>query len=252
MRHSQHVCAQHAIRLARLGIQMCKFGHTTSGCLKYGGTLPTESELSSVYLAPRMLKSFAILHTLGIFSMSISSCDPESELTILQCQLHDVRQLLSAQKGKQRAGTPTDCELALQQYADELDSQIVFLTDVFFARSLNNALENDDAILRAELELEAQAARDHTLALALHDEPDDSMFPQEECQSQDGIDDERSSKREALMREVQCGSCLAAKYCVALPVRRTKPMNRQPHQQRLSNTISAGTTIVRCALRLSF
>jgi hypothetical protein len=98
--------------------------------------------------------------------------DPLTLNAIVQLQLEDSLELANNTKGKQKEGTITDAELALQTYADDLRACDVVLKDRMMAQSIALAVLRDSEIIRHAQEEERQVARDRELAAGLNpDEP---------------------------------------------------------------------------------
>ncbi|KAK0272285.1 hypothetical protein LTR35_012868 [Friedmanniomyces endolithicus] len=102
---------------------------------------------------------------------SFQTMDPLTLSTIIQLQLEDSEHLTAngggEGKGKQREGTLSDAQLALQMYTEDLVSTNAVLSDRRMAQSIAMAVIRDArAIQRSHLQ-EDQIARDHEIAQSL-------------------------------------------------------------------------------------
>ena len=104
---------------------------------------------------------------------SFLDMDPLTFSTIVQMQLEDSEELAANAKGKQRAGTATDAELALQMYTDDLRVCDATLTDRKMAQSMATAVLRDGELIRQAYEQEQLLARDREMANELQAEEDD-------------------------------------------------------------------------------
>ncbi|KAK0792405.1 hypothetical protein LTS16_005096 [Friedmanniomyces endolithicus] len=102
---------------------------------------------------------------------SFQSMDPLTLSAIIELELADSEQLTAnggaEGKGKQREGTLSDAQLALQMYTEDLASTNAVLSDRRMAQSIAMAVIRDgQAIHRSHLR-DDQIARDHELARSL-------------------------------------------------------------------------------------
>lgn len=82
--------------------------------------------------------------------------------------LQDIDEIQVNRKGKSRHDVPlTDEELAFQLYTEEANSLLAFASDAILARSVDNALRTDRALIRQMVATENIAFRDRQYALAL-------------------------------------------------------------------------------------
>ncbi|TKA61892.1 hypothetical protein B0A55_11799 [Friedmanniomyces simplex] len=93
--------------------------------------------------------------------------DPLTLSAIIQLQLEDSEHLAANVKGKQREGTVTDAELALQLYTEDLMSTDAVLSDRRMAQSIAMAVIRDGQVIQRAHQLEDQIIRDRDLARGL-------------------------------------------------------------------------------------
>ncbi|KAK6852946.1 hypothetical protein PG995_011497 [Apiospora arundinis] len=94
--------------------------------------------------------------------------DEESVALILELQRQDGELLGSVSKGKQREGSmPSDAEIALKLYLEELSVATVSLLDHRIAKSIQTAVREDADTLKMLLAEEHMATQDHRLSLQL-------------------------------------------------------------------------------------
>lgn len=95
--------------------------------------------------------------------------DPLTWQTIVQMQLEDCEQLAAASKGKgkQREGTQSDAQLAMQLYADDLKHSDHYLQDRNMAQSAAMAVLQDGNLIAEAFKEEQQAASDREMAMNL-------------------------------------------------------------------------------------
>ncbi|KAH9828999.1 IBR finger domain-containing protein [Teratosphaeria destructans] len=111
--------------------------------------------------------------------------DPLTMSAIVQMQLDDIEQLKTNHKGKQREGTVTDAQLALQMYNEDLRACDHTLKDRQMAQSLCLAVLRDGDLIRRAYEEEQQANRDHELAMRLSRNELPRVIPRKRAQSRD-------------------------------------------------------------------
>jgi hypothetical protein len=97
--------------------------------------------------------------------------DPLTWQTIIQIQLKDSEEMAANTKGKQRAGTQTDAQLAMQMYIDDLKHAGHYMKDRRMAQSVASAILQDGALIAETFREEQQAARDREMALSLDARP---------------------------------------------------------------------------------
>ncbi|KXS96476.1 hypothetical protein AC578_6324 [Pseudocercospora eumusae] len=90
--------------------------------------------------------------------------DPLTLSAIVQAQLEDSQELASGHKGKQREGTVTDSQVAMQMYLEDLQNCNAFLEDRKLAQSISIAVQQDGDLLHREFQREQQIARDREIA----------------------------------------------------------------------------------------
>lgn len=93
--------------------------------------------------------------------------DPLTFNIILQLQLEDTEELASTAKGKQREGTLSDADLALQMYTEDLKACDASMADRKMAQSIALAILRDAQLIHHEHIQEQQIARDRKLAATL-------------------------------------------------------------------------------------
>lgn len=94
--------------------------------------------------------------------------DDQSAALIVQLQLEDIATIFATSKGKRRASEAlNDQEYALQLCRQDLETNMVTLTDRAMGQSIARAVQEDRHILAREAEIEATVARDHRLACEL-------------------------------------------------------------------------------------
>ncbi|KAI1437921.1 hypothetical protein GGR50DRAFT_691682 [Xylaria sp. CBS 124048] len=99
-----------------------------------------------------------------------STTDDETLSLILALAREDILHATSTARGKQKQGSISDAELALQLYAQELDQAATYLADRRMIQSIANALQADiNAVLEYE-RLERVAENDRLMALRLSQE----------------------------------------------------------------------------------
>jgi hypothetical protein len=95
--------------------------------------------------------------------------DDETYALIARLCLDDINDINASRKGKARQGDPlTDAQLALQYQADIAFGVLESTRDRHLARSIDAALETDNASIDAFTFLERMAREDREAALALH------------------------------------------------------------------------------------
>ena len=90
--------------------------------------------------------------------------DDATATLILQLQNRDIEELRHASKGKNKDGKPSDADLAVALYQQELQEMRTILTDRRMGRSFTQAILNDAPLLRESVAEENAAARDRALA----------------------------------------------------------------------------------------
>lgn len=95
--------------------------------------------------------------------------DPLTWQTIVQLQLQDCEELAARAKGKgkQREGTQTDAQLAMQTYADDLKHSDHYMQDRTMAQSAAMAILADGDLIAETSKEEQQATRDRDMAMSL-------------------------------------------------------------------------------------
>jgi len=99
--------------------------------------------------------------------MSNYELDDETLRLVAQLQLEDLGDLLSPSKGKYRAGSPTDYELAVQAYKLELESFSSFLSDKSLAKNITRAVNTDGSVVNGFVLEEKQARQGRDLEFQL-------------------------------------------------------------------------------------
>jgi len=162
--------------------------------------------------------------------------DTENMQAIIAVQLADLDEALalSNRKGKGIEGSAGPSILAidypLQEYRDYLRNEAIALADAKLARSMDQALEVDSAIIGEALQL----LQDRQLAMDLSEEIDpdcvDEPIPDPYVIRTPGADPRLpmgyatgsgtaagASSTASLVREAKCCSCLEEHYCVTAP-----------------------------------
>lgn len=93
-----------------------------------------------------------------------ANIDQETLRAIMAVQLEDIESLASHAKGKQREGTATDAQVALQIYIEDLHACDTSLANRDAARRMFDAVTRDVPEIVASWRREDQIARDHKLA----------------------------------------------------------------------------------------
>lgn len=93
--------------------------------------------------------------------------DPLTLQMIVQMQLQDSEELAGCSKGKQREGTVTDAQLAMQMYVEDLNNCDSYLQDRNMAQSVAMAILADGEFIAEAFREEQQAARDREMAMRL-------------------------------------------------------------------------------------
>lgn len=91
--------------------------------------------------------------------------DPLTISAIVQAQLEDSQELVAGDKGKQREGTTTDTQVAMQMYMEDLQHCNAMLEDRKMAQSISVAVQQDGDLLYNVFRREQQVARDREIAL---------------------------------------------------------------------------------------
>lgn len=84
---------------------------------------------------------------------------------IIQLQLEDLEEFAGNQKGKQAEGSQNDTQDAISTYRQELQQNLMVLSDRSMARSIGQAVSSDSRLLRAFKDQEDVAASDRQVAL---------------------------------------------------------------------------------------
>lgn len=100
-----------------------------------------------------------LLNTIIMDDLSVS--------LILSLQLEDVDTLLRGSKGKNPEGRPSDAEIALVAYREELQKNEIIFTDRRMAESISEAVQRDGPIIATTRLEEHNAIRDRELACHL-------------------------------------------------------------------------------------
>ncbi|KAM3425403.1 IBR finger domain protein [Cercospora zeina] len=93
--------------------------------------------------------------------------DPLTLQAIVQMQLEDGGEVAANAKGKQREGTVSDAQVAMQMYMEDLKTCDTFLKDRAMAQSAAMAILQDGNLIAEAYRQEQQAARDREMALRL-------------------------------------------------------------------------------------
>ncbi|KAI9767694.1 MAG: hypothetical protein M1840_005566 [Geoglossum simile] len=94
--------------------------------------------------------------------------DSETAEIILRLQLQDISEIWEGRKGKEREGDPDpDIYLAFGLYRDELERDVVLLSDQRLAKSIGRAIHTDSSILATSKVEENVAIQDRQLACRL-------------------------------------------------------------------------------------
>ncbi|KAK3619053.1 hypothetical protein LTR22_026130 [Elasticomyces elasticus] len=101
---------------------------------------------------------------------SFQMMDPLTLSTIIQLQLEDSEQFAANVKGKQREGTLSNAQFALQTYTKDLPSTYAVLSDRRMVHSFAMAVIRDSPVIRQEHQREDQIVRDREMARALNDD----------------------------------------------------------------------------------
>lgn len=97
--------------------------------------------------------------------------DTETASLVAQLQKEDVGELLSCSKRKQKEGTLTDAQVALQLCLEDLNLVESTATDESMARSMASAILADEILLQEMSAENDRALRDRELALRLSNQP---------------------------------------------------------------------------------
>jgi hypothetical protein len=171
-------------------------------------------------------------------------CLDEATLeTVLEIQLNDIQAEIShvRRKGKGKAGEP-GVDYVLECQRDYLLSSATIIADNKFARSMQNALDQDAVILAEMFEQEAIAQQDRELAMRLSNQAEDSEeSPSTNDQRGFGQGGHSVSRRTpgadprlplgyasgsgtvsqgsttSLVRETECCACLEMSFCITAP-----------------------------------
>ena len=93
--------------------------------------------------------------------------DELSIILVLSLQLEDVDELLIGSKGKNPVGRPSDTDIALATYRDELLRNKMMIEDRRMGRSISDAVLRDGSIITAARVEEQNAVRDREMACRL-------------------------------------------------------------------------------------
>lgn len=95
--------------------------------------------------------------------------DPLTWQTVVQIQLQDCEEMAASSKGKgkQREGSQTDAQLAMQTYANDLKHSDHYLQDRKMAQSAAMAILADGDLVAETFKEEQQAVRDREMAMSL-------------------------------------------------------------------------------------
>ncbi|KAI1124109.1 hypothetical protein F5Y10DRAFT_250346 [Nemania abortiva] len=94
-----------------------------------------------------------------------SSMDDESLDTILSLLREDVSLFVSSSKGKQVEGAPSDADLALQLYTEELSRATIYASDRRMTKSIQGAVQEEaNALLESE-QVESMTRSDRQFAI---------------------------------------------------------------------------------------
>jgi hypothetical protein len=139
--------------------------------------------------------------------------DEQSAALIIQLQLEDIENLFSTFKGKHREDEPSDAELALRQYKQELDVNASIISDRRMTQSIARAVQSDGIIMTESLYQEKVAARDREMARQLTGGSDLPTLMFSDDTTEDGIDDELLAKLQALyVSDVSDGQILSCDF----------------------------------------
>ncbi|EWY79541.1 hypothetical protein FOYG_17289 [Fusarium oxysporum NRRL 32931] len=103
--------------------------------------------------------------------------DSSSFILALQLQQQDLDLWEQSRKGKQREGELTDVDLAFEACRHELEAMTAQISDHILALSIARAVDSDAQAIRKAQLAEEEAARDHTYALMLSDDPSAAPRP---------------------------------------------------------------------------
>ncbi|SMR44036.1 unnamed protein product [Zymoseptoria tritici ST99CH_1A5] len=95
------------------------------------------------------------------------SLDALTIAAIVQGRLDDSNEIASGSKGKQREGTLTDAQVALQLHNGDLNACATLLQDRMMAQSMCLAMIQDGAVIDEAQRQEDQAVRDHAMAVSM-------------------------------------------------------------------------------------
>src|SRR5437667_10371187 len=93
--------------------------------------------------------------------------DNETANVILDLQLQDVEDLFNARKGKNKESEPSDADVALTIYSEELRMIKAILSDRRMACSISEAVQTDGPILTVARAEEVQSSEDRHMACQL-------------------------------------------------------------------------------------
>ena len=110
-----------------------------------------------------------------VLSSTTESRDSDLFSLIAALTLEDVEELqkdnrssIFSSPSSANQDTLSDEELAVQLYAEEANSLLLFAQDAALAYSIQEALRTDRSLIREMVRQETQETRDHRMALALH------------------------------------------------------------------------------------
>ncbi|KAI9044865.1 uncharacterized protein KD926_011038 [Aspergillus affinis] len=127
------------------------------------------------------------------------AADENLELA-LQILQEDLEELETRQKGKQRAGQPTDLELAITTMREDILALQTCIQDRAMAVSTSAAIVSDQHLLQSLRQEEAVAERDHGYANALqNDQPHTLMISNANSAHEGDFDDSISTVMEDLI-----------------------------------------------------
>ncbi|QDS75638.1 hypothetical protein FKW77_006893 [Venturia effusa] len=114
-------------------------------------------------------------------TLTIKSAHPikfDDEMMALALQLEEIECQPAIQKGKYKADSPPDLELAFTAFQKEVQMHIQFLNDLNLAHSIARAVDTDAQAIAASVQVEGREERDRRLALQLGGQnPDDAPPP---------------------------------------------------------------------------
>ncbi|KAI9930147.1 hypothetical protein MW887_011957 [Aspergillus wentii] len=96
--------------------------------------------------------------------LDLTTLDTSTTAVILQIQMEELEHLHATSKGKARVDEPTDSEIALQLYMEDLKRCNTIMADRAMCRSMAAAVVSDGRVLGQCDALERRETRDHEMA----------------------------------------------------------------------------------------